>query len=252
MPKRDLTDWSKYWITPSTTKKHSVLTKAFLEKDSEEKNWKTRINTDDFENAEELHSIAEAGGLNLSNEKESVRSFILDLRINSSPEDLRLKSSAIFRALAALDCYRNAARVALYSPVRNEVDTSEIFGDIVATGREAYFPLVLGGSLVFRRVRDLSELSPGAYGIPEPRASAEAAQAHELDLILVPGIAFDVSGNRIGYGKGYYDRGTAKVPREKRIALAYGFQVLKSVPRGKHDLGCGMVITESGVFIARE
>lgn len=252
MPKRDLTDWSKYWITPSTTKKHSVLTKAFLEKDSEEKNWKTRINTDDFENAEELHSVAEAGGLNLSNEKESVRSFILDLRINSSPEDLRLKSGAIFEALAALDRYRNAVRVALYFPVRNEVDTSEIFADIVAAGREAYFPVVQGGSLVFRRVRDLSELSPGAYGIPEPPASAEAIDTGSLDLVLLPGIAFDVSGNRIGYGKGYYDRAAARVPREKRIALAYGFQVLKSVPRGMHDLGCGMIITESGVFIARE
>lgn len=250
MPKRDLTDWSKYWITPSTTKKHSVLTKAFLEKDSEEKNWKTRINTDDFEKAEDLHSVAEAGSLNLSNDKESVRSFILDLRINRSREELRLKSSAIFTALAALDCYRSAARIALYSPVRNEVDTSEIFADIVAGGREAYFPVVTGGELLFTRVRDLSELSPGAYGIPEPQASAEEARG--LDLVLLPGVAFDTSGNRIGYGKGYYDRAISGVPREKRIALAYGFQVLKSVPRGKHDLGCGMVITESGVFIARE
>lgn len=252
MPKRDLTDWSKYWITPSTTKKHSVLTKAFLEKDSEEKNWKTRINTDDFKNAEELHSVPETGGLNLSKEKESVRSFVLDLRINSSREDLALKSSAIFRTLAALECYRNAVSVALYSPVRNEVDTSEIFSDITASGREAYFPVAREGNLVFRRVSDLTQLSPGAYGIPEPPASAPEADVSGLDLILIPGVAFDVSGNRIGYGKGYYDRALSVVPRGKRIALAYGFQVLKSVPRGEHDLGCGMVITESGAFIARE
>lgn len=252
MLKRDLTDWSKYWITPSTIKKHSVWTKAFLEKDSEEKNWKTRINTDDFKKVKELHSVPEAGGLNLSKEKDSVRSFVLDLRLNSRREDLALKSGSIFRRLTALECYRAAVRVALYFPVRNEVDTSAIFSDITASGKEAYFPVAREGNLVFRRVSDLAQLSPGAYGIPEPPVSATAADVRELDLILVPGVAFDVSGNRIGYGKGYYDRALSAVPRGKRIALAYGFQVLKSVPRGEHDLDCGMVITESGVFIARE
>lgn len=252
MPKRDLTDWSKYWITPSTIKKHSVWTKAFLEKESEEKSWKTHINTDDFKKVKELHSVPEAGGLNLSKEKEAVRSFVLNLRINSRREDLGLKSRSIFRNLSALECYTNAVRVALYFPVRNEVDTSEIFSDITASGKEAYFPVAREGNIVFRRVSDLSELSPGAYGIPEPPASAPVADVRELDLIFIPGVAFDVSGNRIGYGKGYYDRALSSVPLGKRIALAYGFQLLKSVPRGEHDLGCGMVITESGVFIARE
>ncbi len=115
-------------------------------------------------------------------------------------------------------------------------------------GKEVYFPRVSGSSLSFHRVKSLDELKPGKFGIPEPDAGSFSAAPGELDLIIVPGVAFDSTGNRLGYGKGYYDRSVINVPEGKRIALAYGFQVLDFVPGGKSDLGVGLIVTEFGII----
>lgn len=94
----------------------------------------------------------------------------------------------------------------------------------------------------------MGELTPGAFAIPEPPADAECARSDELDLVLVPGVAFDFSGNRIGYGKGFYDRFLKDIPRHVRFGLAYRFQVLESVPSHETDVKIGRIITEDGAI----
>lgn len=139
-----------------------------------------------------------------------------------------------------------------YYPVRNEADTREIFSRSAGSGKEAYFPRVSGTMLTFHRILDLDELKPGKFGIPEPDSSSPCVSPGDLDLVLVPGVAFDYSGARIGYGKGYYDRLLANVPLDRRAGLAYSLQMSDSLPSVESDTPLGLLVTESGVIFCEK
>ena len=213
MLKRDQGDWFKYWKAPLTTKKPLDIAKEFLERNSEEKNWKTRINTDDVYIPNSFLSLLEAGGLNLKQQKEYVRSYFLKRRSRLSPREITEKSRLITENVERLSAYIHSKRLGFYYPVRNEADTREIFSRCRAEGREAYFPRVNGTGLSYHKVSDLKELKPGKFKIPEPDSALPGIAPEDLDLILIPGVAFDDAGVRIGYGKGYYDRLLAKAGR---------------------------------------
>lgn len=251
MLKRDRRDWFKYWKAPLTIEKPLDSTKEFLERNSEEKNWKTRINTDDVYIPDSFLSLFEAGGLSLEQQKEYARSYFLKRRSRLSRTEIAEKSGRISDNLARLGLYSRAKRIGFYYPIRNEVDTRKIFSRSLVSGKEAYFPRVNGQGLTFHRILDQNEFKPGKFGIPEPDSSAPSIAPEDLDLVLIPGIAFDDSGVRLGYGKGYYDRLLAKVPLSRRVALAYSLQMSDSLPRGETDLSAGLVVTESGIIFCR-
>jgi len=246
--KRDQRDWCKYWKAPLTNRKPLGLAKEFLERNSEEKNWKTRINTDDVDIPDSFLSLLEAGGLHLEQQKEYVRSYFLKRRFRLSDTEIAEKSRLITYNLSRLGLFIRAKRVGFYYPVRNEADTREIFSRSLGLGKEVYFPRVSGTGLTFHRILDLNELKPGKFGIPEPDSSSSSIAPEDLDLILIPGIAFDGSGARLGYGKGYYDRLLVNVPLNRRAALAYSLQMSDSLPCGETDLSAGLVVTESGII----
>jgi len=249
--KKDQGDWFKYWKAPLTIKKPLDIAKEFLERNSEEKNWKTRINTDDVDIPDSFLSLLEAGGLNLEQQKEYVRSYFLKRRSRLSPTEIAEKSRLIAENLERLPLYIHAKKLGFYHPVRNEADTMEVFCRTQRTGIEAYFPRVEGTGLTFHRISHLNELTPGKFGIPEPDSTLPCIAPEELDLILIPGVAFDDSGVRIGYGKGYYDRLLAHIPRERRAALAYSLQISDSLPSGETDVPLGLVVTESEIIYCR-
>lgn len=251
MLKRDQGDWFKYWKAPLTIKKPLDTAKEFLERNSEEKNWKTRINTDDVDIPDSFLSLLEAGGLNLEQQKEYVRSYFLKRRYRLTPPEITEKSRLIADNLERLPLYMRAKRLGFYYPVRNEADTIEVFSRSRGAGKEAYFPRVDGTGLTFHRISDLKELKPGKFGIPEPDSTSPGIAPEDLDLILIPGIAFDDSGVRIGYGKGYYDRLLAHIPRERRVALAYSLQIADSLPAGETDVPLGLAVTESEIIYCR-
>jgi 5-formyltetrahydrofolate cyclo-ligase len=225
--------------------------KGFLERISEEKNWKTRINTDDVYIPDSFLSLLEAGGLSLEQQKEYARSYFLKRRSRLSNTEKAEKSRRISDNLARLGVFLRAKRVGFYYPVRNEVDTKEIFSRSLESGKEAYFPRVGGQGLTFHRISELSRLRSGKFGIPEPDSSLPGIWPGDLDLVLIPGIAFDGSGTRIGYGKGYYDRLLVDVPLNRRVALAYSHQISDSLPVGETDASLGLVVTESGIIFCR-
>ena len=142
-------------------------------------------------------------------------------------------------------------KIGLYSSVKNEVRTDSIFFWAVESGKEVYFPKVTGSSLSFHRVGDLEELTPGKFGIPEPDGDAPTVEPQELDLLIVPGVAFDGCGVRIGHGKGYYDRFMSDVPRSKRVGILYKLQLQKSIPSEGHDVGLGLLVHELGIIFCR-
>ena len=185
-------------------------------------------------------------------EKNRLRRNLLGKRRNLPRSLRREKSALILRVLLSEKAFSDASSVALYFPVNGEVDTRGIFEKCVDLEKKVFFPKTLGSGLVFLRTRNFEELTPGAFAIPEPPADAECARGGELDLVVVPGVAFDFSGNRIGYGKGFYDRFLKDIPRQARFGLSYRFQVLESIPSDETDVKMGRVITEDGATACLE
>ena len=115
----------------------------------------------------------------------------------------------------------------------------------LGAGKQLVYPRVDGETLVFEEVNDLSRLAPGAFGVLEPRGG-RAVAVDRIDVLLVPGVAFDRSGHRLGYGKGFYDRAIAKCSDNTvRVGFAYDFQVVDALPVGEHDQPVAALMTES-------
>lgn len=156
------------------------------------------------------------------------------------PEEDRLLAGAeILQRI--LDLVRLPSRVSFYAAIGCEVDVTPIVPGLVSMGVEAYFPRVEGERIAFRRA-SLDELSPGTWGIPEPPASAPAANA--LDVMIVPGVAFDRACRRLGNGKGYYDRAIAAVKPGRTVGVCFHAQLVEEVPVGPYDVTLDAVLTE--------
>jgi 5-formyltetrahydrofolate cyclo-ligase len=184
----------------------------------------------------------------VSNEKERLRRIFILKRLELERERVARYSQVITELLTRLRIFKEAKRIALYYPVKNEVETRGIFKEARSQGKEIYFPLVRDSELEFHKVNSLCELRPGKFGIPEPSTHSSKLPIERLDVLVVPGVVFDYQGRRIGYGGGYYDRILGRILKERRVGLAYGFQVLDSIPEGLSDHRVGMVITESGII----
>ncbi len=155
--------------------------------------------------------------------------------------------------------FASAKRVLLYASFNNEVLTDKIFEVAVKQGKEVYYPRVvrqgkgadkaLSGRerrLQFFRVKNLKDLRQGSYALKEPDNPGQHAYEGGFDVVVVPGVAFDMSGNRVGYGKGYFDVALKGIDCAI-VALAYDFQVLsgvEAVPVEPHDVRVTAILTE--------
>ncbi len=160
--------------------------------------------------------------------------------------------------LGALPAYRKAAVVLWYASMPSELATAPgieaALSERAPPGgrRVVAVPWCDGDDLGLWRIESLSELVPGTWGIPEPpadrRGDPERRVAPEaIDLVVVPGLAFDRRGRRLGHGKGYYDRLLARSPAV-RAGLCYAAQVFPEVPAGPRDAVMDFVVTEEGAF----
>lgn len=183
--------------------------------------------------------------------KSCIRRDLLSRRLSLSLEELDKTSKEITKNLFKLRRFRNAQRIALYFPIKNEIKTEGIFRGAIESHKEIYFPCMKGSLLEFRKVSDLNELEPGSFRIPEPGCNSSRIEIIDLDLIIIPGIAFDRFGGRLGYGRGYYDRALFKTNRRRRIGLAYNFQVLDLIPMEAGDEEVDLVVTEAGVILPK-
>lgn len=199
--------------------------------------------------AQGLSDLQEVESFEVLRAKGDVRSRLLSLRAGLSLGEVDRLSGQITENLLNLKPFEGANTVALYYPVKNEVRTEGIFRGAKESGKEMYFPRVEGNFLKFLKVCDLSELKPGKFGIHEPQEDCDKIETQDIDLIIIPGVAFDLSGGRLGYGKGYYDRTISGVARKKRVGLAYSFQLLDMVPAEIGDERVGAVVTETGVIL---
>ena len=151
-------------------------------------------------------------------------------------------SSRLVRQLGNWPLWQAARMIAAFAALPGEPDVLDPWpGD-----KRVALPRIAGGDLVFHWVAGRDELLPGKFGIPEPCADASLA-GNEFDLILVPGLAFDLRGGRLGRGKGFYDRFLAKA-HGLRAGLCFDDQIVGDVPLEPHDLRMDFVITPSSVY----
>ncbi|MEK6791833.1 MAG: 5-formyltetrahydrofolate cyclo-ligase [Deltaproteobacteria bacterium] len=186
----------------------------------------------------------------LANKKEMRASF-LERRRQMTFEEVYALSSVAQRTLLTLDCFKAAKRLSLYASFQNEVLTGDVFQSAVETGKEVFYPRVVDGNkrrLGFFRVKRLDELSQGSYEIPEPHDKEPPAHPSILDLIVVPGVAFDINGARLGFGKGYYDMALAGLG-SSIVGLAYDFQIVKGeLPTEPTDVSVSAIVTEKRII----
>jgi 5-formyltetrahydrofolate cyclo-ligase len=167
--------------------------------------------------------------------------------------EVSARSEQICRRLISDEFFGQAATIGLYWPIKNEVITESIFCTAIGEKKKVGFPRaeMSAKRIVYSAVSDLALLTPGAYGIMEPRPDHGPAVVPyaELDLVVVPGVVFDERGFRVGYGGGFFDRLLSeKKFRARTAALAFDFQVIKRIPEQEHDRPVDIVFTESRVI----
>lgn len=199
----------------------------------------------------------EAHGMALREAKVALRTRVLTARDALPAVDRALAAQAITARLIALPSYQAARAPLLTLAFRSEWDTAPLVQHALAAGKKLVLPRVDAATrmLVLHAVSDPgADLHAGYRDIPEPRPTCPAVAPQSVDWILVPGVAFDRNGRRLGYGGGFYDRLLPLVPAHvPRIAAAYAMQIVASVPAAPHDAAIDALITEhEALFFPRE
>ena len=177
--------------------------------------------------------------------KESIRKDIIKKRSAMSEDEVERSSKSICSKIIATDAYKNSESVLVYMSVRNEVDLSSLIEQALSDGKKVYIPKTYGERKMEFYLYD-GEFVVGSFGIQEPkRVSEESRFKKELyaackkespnALVIVPGVAFDKAGNRLGYGGGYYDTFLESL-KTSTIGVGYSFQLLDEIPIGEHDV----------------
>jgi 5-formyltetrahydrofolate cyclo-ligase len=184
--------------------------------------------------------------------KQNIRQLMLAKR-RALPDIMgRSASRLVQQRFIATEVFAAAKVIALYAAVHNEVETGDALHAALDAAKVVLFPAVSPEGLVFRRVDHALELRQGTFGIPEPDAACTVCSPEGADLIVIPGIAFDLYGRRIGYGKGYYDKALHRLEgKGKLIAFCYDFQVVDEIVGEPHDVRMDMLITETRVIHPR-
>ena len=176
--------------------------------------------------------------------KKTLRAELRKVRDRLSFSYRKRASSRITSKVLRLAEWRRARSVGLYATHGSEVDVRKLIRGAVAEGKTVALPKVGRNSMAFHQVRrGLADCRKGKYGILEPRASCRKVPGNKIDLLIVPGIAFDRKGHRLGYGRGFYDRFLAK-NKPFTVGLAYRKTLVSHIPRYAHDARVRRVITE--------
>lgn len=185
----------------------------------------------------------------LSEDKPRLRNLLLEKRDGMSHDFMTIASKQIQKNLKKIEAFRNAERIACYYSIGSEVKTLDIIQQLISEGRTVALPRVVDEELVFCAVKNFEELQKGEFGIMEPRKNCPIVD--DFDIILVPAVAMTRTGQRLGYGRGYYDRFLSKheIPA---ISLEYSKLVVRNIPKSEGDIPIQWVVTEDEVIRTSE
>ncbi len=185
--------------------------------------------------------------------KSDLRKKILNIRNNMEKKDSSEKSAVIMEKLTDMDIYKKAQSVFVYMNFNNEVETMLLIIKMLLERKKVVIPYTdtVNTVIIPSELKSIEQdLVKSKFGYYEPAPDRIVpVKADEFDLVVVPGVVFDKNLNRIGFGKGYYDRilGSLK-DGAKAVAVAYDFQVLEEVPSEEHDVKMDMIITEKNIY----
>lgn len=175
---------------------------------------------------------------------------MLKLRGTYSPEEKENMSALIRKSLFSLDEYKKARLLFVYVSLKNEVDTYKIIEDALKCGKRVAVPRCIEGrpQIEFYFIHGKGDLALGSYGILEPPPRTERLCTSKTGLCLLPGLAFDRGGMRLGYGKGYYDRFLQKFEGDTVGLCFSGILSEKPLPKGHFDVPADIVVTDKEII----
>jgi len=187
---------------------------------------------------------------NITEEKARLRAAIRARR-REKPPQITAGQELIDR-LMALECYKKASNIFCYISTSGEVQTKTLIACALLEKKAVFVPRCNGdGTMQLCRIRSFAELAPGAFGILEPVCCNETAGAGDIELAILPGLAFDRKGNRLGQGKGYYDRFLASFTGPA-AGLCYEAFIEETIPTEQNDRKVQLLVSEQAVYTIKE
>ena len=174
-------------------------------------------------------------------DKQALRKEIRDKKRAMTEAEIIAASQRLAELFVASEAYRQAKTIYGYLPYNQEVRTVPMLQQALADGKRVAVPKCYGDEMRFIYLEDLSQVEKGYCGIPEPITDEPVAD-DKTALVLMPGLAFDPQGHRMGYGGGFYDKFLEKEPNHPTIALCYGFQMLEHLETEAHDIPVDTVL----------
>jgi len=188
-------------------------------------------------------------------DKREIRKKIMTLRNAMPVEAIAAKSCEIVRRLKELREIRESFTLMVYLSFGSEVLTDDLIRWGWAEGKRIVVPFCHPESRVLTPclLGGFAELETGHYGIREPKADRlRPVPREEIDAVLIPAVAFDRQGRRVGYGGGYYDRFLPEIPRAARIGAAFACQIVPEIPTDRYDVQVDRIATEGGIIIPED
>lgn len=183
-------------------------------------------------------------------EKKVLRNKILSLR-NALEIDNKIKmDESIYRSLFSLDIFNRAKNIFIYLSFGTEINTRTIIEKILQSKKNVYIPKVYKNNKSMKAIKlnSFNDLKENSMGILEPIEDENYIDKKDIDLIIVPGVVFDLEGNRIGYGGGYYDRYLEEIKDVvNKLVIAYEFQVIDYIESEDHDIKVDYIVTEEKI-----
>ena len=181
--------------------------------------------------------------------KKEIRAIVKKNRREATPEQIRENSNEICKQFLNLPEYKEAKVVFAYMDCKNEVETKMVIEQCWRDGKTVAVPKVFGEIMKYYVITSYDDLEEGYFGIPEPKHEMLQKIVCEDGLMILPGVAFDISRHRVGYGGGFYDRYLEAHPNMKKIAFAFEFQMFEAVPFEVFDRQPEKIITEKRIII---
>ncbi|MBD3248874.1 5-formyltetrahydrofolate cyclo-ligase [Candidatus Woesearchaeota archaeon] len=182
--------------------------------------------------------------------KKELRKKARDSRDDIEEDEILSLSRDIKNNLFSLEEISKNSVINCYASFQSEVYTFGMIHDILEIGKTLTLPKTKNKDLELYNIshKDIKRLKQSRWGIYEPLGDTRTLDVKEHDVVIAPGIAFDLKGNRLGYGAGFYDRLFSKSKRTLKIALAFERQLIEKVPSEKHDIKLDMIITEKDCY----
>lgn len=184
--------------------------------------------------------------------KREIRRKMLALRRALSDDEAVKKAESLTSWILTLPEYKKAKRIMAFLAMKGESNLDGLIARALSDGKEVYVPVCLPErQMEAGRLLDMDHFVRGPLGLRDLPKGYDTVSPEKLDLVLVPGVACDREGNRLGVGAGYYDRYLVHVPFEKRIAALWDFQVAEAIPSEPFDERMAKIVTDKGIIVTK-